>query len=62
MSPADAFIVDDFFGDGWFKPFCIINQWGITTLIAVFEILALNSIKRQVVSLRPVLHYARSAD
>ncbi|KAH8895834.1 hypothetical protein GQ53DRAFT_854040 [Thozetella sp. PMI_491] len=40
--------VHDFFGDGWFKPFCIINQWGITTLIAMIEILGLNSIKRQV--------------
>jgi hypothetical protein len=46
-------LVEDFFSEGWFKPFCIFNLWGVTALIAMFEILVLNSIKRQVVSLWP---------
>jgi hypothetical protein len=47
---ADQVIVDDFFSEGWFKPFSIFNLWVIPTLIAFFEIFVLNSIKRQVVS------------
>jgi hypothetical protein len=43
-------IAEEFFGHGWFQPFCLINLWGITALLALIEILALNSIKRQVVS------------
>lgn len=42
-------IAEEFFGQGWFQPFCLINLWGVTALIALIEILALNSIKRQVV-------------
>ncbi|KAK2066732.1 hypothetical protein P8C59_000522 [Phyllachora maydis] len=38
----------DLFEGGWFKPFCIINLWGTTALLAVVEIMFLNSIKRQV--------------
>ncbi|KAK4463947.1 hypothetical protein QBC42DRAFT_322538 [Cladorrhinum samala] len=39
---------EDFFGDYWFQPYCLINLYCITGLIAIFEILVLNSIKRQV--------------
>ncbi|KAK1774903.1 hypothetical protein QBC45DRAFT_336532 [Copromyces sp. CBS 386.78] len=37
-----------FFGHGWFEPFCVLNLWGYTALLALFEILLLNSIKRQI--------------
>ena len=48
--------VGDFFGDGWFEPFCVLNLWGFTAFLAFVEILVLNSVKRQVVSApRPVL-------
>ncbi|KAK0721656.1 hypothetical protein B0T26DRAFT_643757 [Lasiosphaeria miniovina] len=40
--------VEDFFGDGWFKPFCIINLWGVIALLGFVEILILNSVKRPV--------------
>ncbi|KAK4651970.1 hypothetical protein QC762_607200 [Podospora pseudocomata] len=38
----------DFWGHGWFEPFCILNLYLVTSLIALFEIFVLNSIKRQV--------------
>lgn len=38
----------DFWGHGWFEPFCILNLYLATSLIALFEIFVLNSIKRQV--------------
>ncbi|KAK0715068.1 hypothetical protein B0H67DRAFT_233442 [Lasiosphaeris hirsuta] len=40
--------MDEFFGSGWFQPFCHINLWVVTALIAFIEILGLNSIRRQV--------------
>jgi hypothetical protein len=45
-----------FFGNGWFQPFSIINLYGVTSLISWLEILFLNSIKRQAVSLA---HYSQ---
>ncbi|KAK0636998.1 hypothetical protein B0T17DRAFT_504384 [Bombardia bombarda] len=39
---------EDFWSNGWFEPFCLINLWGVTALIAFIEVLILNSIKRQV--------------
>ncbi|KAK4194138.1 hypothetical protein QBC40DRAFT_239136 [Triangularia verruculosa] len=39
---------EEFFGNGWFEPFCIINLYIGIPLIALFEIFVLNSIKRQV--------------
>ncbi|ESA42927.1 hypothetical protein GE21DRAFT_5982 [Neurospora crassa] len=38
----------DFFSHGWFEPFCVLNLWGYTSLLALFEIMFLNSIKRQI--------------
>lgn len=40
-------IAEDLFGQGLFKPFVILNKFGINSLIALIEILALSSIKRQ---------------
>ncbi|KAK3389189.1 hypothetical protein B0H63DRAFT_463150 [Podospora didyma] len=40
--------VGDFFSDGWFEPFCVLNLWVFTTFLASAEILVLNSVKRQV--------------
>ncbi|KAK0645752.1 hypothetical protein B0T16DRAFT_146212 [Cercophora newfieldiana] len=39
---------EEFFGQGWFQPFCLINLWCFTAFLALIEIGALNSIKRQV--------------
>ncbi|KAK4228604.1 hypothetical protein QBC38DRAFT_361521 [Podospora fimiseda] len=39
---------ETFFGDYWFQPFCLINLYCVTGLIAIFELLILSSIKRQV--------------
>ncbi|KAK3323843.1 hypothetical protein B0T19DRAFT_214530 [Cercophora scortea] len=39
---------EDFWSDGWFQPFCIINLWGVTALLAFIEIVYLNSVKRPV--------------
>ncbi|KAK0767133.1 hypothetical protein N5P37_000866 [Trichoderma harzianum] len=36
----------DIFGEGWLKAFAIVNLFGITSIIMVFEILFLNSIRR----------------
>lgn len=36
----------DLFGEGWFASFNVINLYAVTTVIAVFEIFVLNSIKR----------------
>ncbi|WYZ35312.1 hypothetical protein EsH8_I_001588 [Colletotrichum jinshuiense] len=36
----------EIFGKGWFKAFVILNLFGITTLVSLFEIFWLNSIKR----------------
>jgi len=41
---------EDFFSDGWFEQFCVLNLWGVTAIIAFVEIIFLNSIKRPVVS------------
>ncbi|OPB42628.1 ribosomal protein S2 [Trichoderma guizhouense] len=38
--------VSDIFGEGWLKAFAIVNLFGITSIIMVFEILFLNSIRR----------------
>ncbi|KAK1836568.1 hypothetical protein QBC39DRAFT_378112 [Podospora conica] len=38
---------DKLFGYGWFEPFCIINLWGVTAALGLFEIFSLNSIKPQ---------------
>ncbi|KAM7195766.1 hypothetical protein V8F20_007336 [Naviculisporaceae sp. PSN 640] len=41
--------IEDFFtSDGWFHPFCIVNLWVVTGLIAFAEVLFLNSVRRQV--------------
>lgn len=45
-------LAGDFFGHGWFEPFCVLNLWGYTSLLALFEIMSLNSIKRQMVGFR----------
>ncbi|KAK4450809.1 hypothetical protein QBC34DRAFT_65872 [Podospora aff. communis PSN243] len=47
---------DEFFGHGWFQPFCLINLWCVTALLAFIEIIYLNSVKRQV----PVLSHVFS--
>ncbi|KAL7963827.1 hypothetical protein V8C34DRAFT_7500 [Trichoderma compactum] len=36
----------DIFGQGWLKAFAVVNLFGITSIILVFEILFLNSIRR----------------
>ncbi|KAK1995661.1 hypothetical protein LX36DRAFT_724860 [Colletotrichum falcatum] len=36
----------EIFGKGWFKAFVILNLFGITSIISLFEIFYLNSIKR----------------
>lgn len=36
----------DVFHNGWFQTFCILNAYGINTIIALIEVLALNSIRR----------------
>ncbi|KAK4068056.1 hypothetical protein Trihar35433_6616 [Trichoderma harzianum] len=36
----------DIFGEGWLKAFAIVNLFGITSIIMVFEIFFLNSIRR----------------
>ena len=47
-------LVEDFFtSDGWFPPFCVLNLWGVTALIAILEILVLSSVKRPVVRAAP---------
>jgi len=38
---------EDLFGNGWFKPFCTLNKYGINNMIALIEIVILSSIKRQ---------------
>lgn len=43
-------LAGDFFGHGWFEPFCVLNLRGYTALLALFDIMLLNSIKRQIVS------------
>lgn len=45
-------LAGDFLSHGWFEPFCVLNLWGYTSLLALFEIMFLNSIKRQIVSCR----------
>lgn len=53
---ADHALVEDFFtGDGWFPPFCVLNLFGVTALIATLEILVLNSVKRPVVRETPAI-------
>ncbi|KAK3989346.1 hypothetical protein QBC44DRAFT_350600 [Cladorrhinum sp. PSN332] len=39
---------ETFFGDYWFQPYCLINLYCVTGLIALFEVFVLNSIKRQI--------------
>ncbi|KAK4189435.1 hypothetical protein QBC35DRAFT_545788 [Podospora australis] len=46
--PASPSSAEEFFGNGWFQPFCIINLYIVTVLIAFFEIFVLNSIRRQI--------------
>ncbi|GKT54420.1 hypothetical protein ColTof4_13787 [Colletotrichum tofieldiae] len=36
----------EIFGKGWFKAFVILNLFGVTSIISLFEIFYLNSIKR----------------
>ncbi|KAK1981765.1 hypothetical protein LZ30DRAFT_749833 [Colletotrichum cereale] len=36
----------EIFGKGWFKAFVILNLFGITSIISIFEIFYLNSVKR----------------
>lgn len=43
--------VSDLFGEGWFKPFVLINMNGANSVIMILEILFLNSIKKPMVGL-----------
>lgn len=37
------------FGEGWFKPFVLINMYGVNAVVMIIEMLFLNSIKRPMV-------------
>jgi len=41
---------EEFFGSGWLQQVCIICLWGATLLLALGEVLFLNSMSRRVVS------------
>lgn len=42
-------LVSDMFGEGWFKPFVLINMYGVNAVVMIIEMLFLNSIKRPMV-------------
>jgi hypothetical protein len=44
-------IVSDLFGEGWFKPFVLINMNAVTSVLMIIEMLFFNSIKKPVVGL-----------
>jgi len=39
--------IEHLFGNGWFKPYCIINLFAVNSLIATIEVVFLSSIRRQ---------------
>lgn len=43
------FEVSDLLGEGWFKPFVLINLHAVNSIIMVIEMLCFNSIKRPLV-------------
>jgi hypothetical protein len=46
---ANTLEVSDLLGEGWFKPFVLINLHAVNSIIMVIEMLCFNSIKRPLV-------------